>query len=54
MTNLSMADAYMAEALGWLEDCFEDLPADLTPAEVRAGVDRHFEGGWLAFVEAVR
>jgi hypothetical protein len=44
---------YIAEALSWLEDCFEDLPADLTEAEIVAGVKRHFDGGWLAFVEAV-
>jgi hypothetical protein len=38
-------------AVGWLEDCFEDLPADLTKAEIVAGVDRHFDGGWWTFVE---
>lgn len=41
----------MGAAVAWLEDCFEDLPADLERWEIVQGVDRHFEGGWWTFVE---
>jgi hypothetical protein len=39
----------MAEARGWLEDCFDDLPGDLSDAEVVKGVNRHYDGGWAGF-----
>jgi hypothetical protein len=42
----------MGEARDWLEDCFEDLPDDLTDDEVRRAVDRHYAGGWGAFILA--
>ncbi len=45
-------DLLITEALEWLEDCFEDLPADLTNKEIINGIQRHYEGGWTAFVEA--
>ena len=41
------------EARGWIADCFDDVDvAELTDAEVRAGIQRHYEGGWAAFVRA--
>lgn len=43
----------LTEAADWLEDCFEDLPADLTPAEITAGVARHYDGGLAAFLADV-
>lgn len=52
MTNTTATDTtidLLAEARGWLEDCFEDLPAGLTDDEVVAGVRRHYCGGWAAF-----
>ncbi len=46
----------MDEARGWLSDCqwaddeidFDAMPAD----QVRAGVERHYDGGWAAFRKA--
>lgn len=41
------------EARSWIADCFEDVDvAELSDAEVRSGVQRHYEGGWAAFVAA--
>jgi hypothetical protein len=40
----------IAEGLDWLEDCFEDCPSDLTADEIRAAVNRHYGGGWTAFL----
>lgn len=39
-----------SEALAWLEDCFEDMPAELTDGEVVAAVSHHYEGGWAQFL----
>lgn len=44
------------EARGWIADCQwgDDVdPDDLDDDEVRAGVERHYEGGWDAFVADV-
>lgn len=44
-----------AEAYAWIADCHwadllgEEVP-DLTFTQVRRGIDRHYEGGWWAFV----
>lgn len=40
----------IAEARAWIADTFGDAPSDLTDAEVRAAVARHYDGGWAAFV----
>lgn len=45
-----------AEAYAWIMDCewadgpFE--PGDLTFAQVKCGIEKHYEGGWDAFVLA--
>lgn len=39
------------DAQGWLEDCFEDCPQRLSRTEIKAGINRHYSGGWEAFVE---
>jgi hypothetical protein len=47
-------EAYLLhQARGWIADCSDDVDvAELTEHEVRAGVDRHYEGGWKAFRRA--
>lgn len=47
-----MYDIVMTEARDWLEDCFSDLPDDLSDKEAKAGVDRYYDGGWAAFLRA--
>lgn len=45
--------ALLVEARGWISDCEwgDDVdPDDLDDDEVRAGVERHYDGGWDAFV----
>lgn len=42
----------ITEALGWLEDCFEDIPEGLTNDQIVRGIERHYDGGWMAFVKA--
>ena len=37
-------------AEGWLEDCFEDMPEDLSPREIWSAIQRHYEGGVKQFV----
>ena len=37
-------------ALGWLEDCFDDMPDDLTTDEVWHAIARHYEGGVAQFI----
>ena len=32
-------------AEGWLEDCFDDMPEDLSPREIWSAIQRHYEGG---------
>lgn len=47
-----MRNTHLLDARDWLADCeFTDLedPWELTDAEVRAGIDRHYDGGWAAF-----
>ena len=39
------------EGRDWLSDCFDDLPQDLSDVEILAGVDRHYDGKWQAFIE---
>lgn len=39
--------------LDWLHDCFDNEDGELdglSDREVRAGVDRHYEGGWEQFL----
>jgi hypothetical protein len=48
----------LAEALGWLQDCFDDVPEHLHPVDVVRAVWRHWDAGdagdvWAAFVSAV-
>ena len=37
-------------AEGWLEDCFEDMPENLSPKEIWSAIQRHYEGGVKQFV----
>lgn len=43
-----------AEAYAWIMDCeWADGPFDpdeLTFAQVKAGINRHYEGGWNEFI----
>jgi hypothetical protein len=46
--------AQIIEAKAWIHDCSwldesEDLE-DLTDEEVRRGIDRHYDGGWIQFL----
>jgi hypothetical protein len=38
------------EARSWIEDCFDDAPANLSDTEVRYAIERHYCGGWTGFV----
>lgn len=45
----------IGEARGWISDCVwanlePDDVDDLTDEEIRRGVQRHYDGGWDAFV----
>lgn len=43
--------ALVCEARGWIADCWPaDEVGSLTDAQVIAGVNRHYAGGWRAFV----
>lgn len=46
----AMNEDVLAEAHGWLTDCFQDCPADLTPGEIVAAIERCYVGGWITFV----
>lgn len=48
--EIEWANRMLTEARDWLYDCFEDAPADLTDTEVMAAVNRHYSGGWQAFI----
>lgn len=37
-------------ARSWLEDVFDDCPADLSDREAYDAINRHYEGGWAQFV----
>ena len=37
-------------AKGWLEDCFDDMPEDLSPVEIWLAIQRHYEGGAKQFI----
>jgi hypothetical protein len=40
----------ITEARGWIADAFSDVDAgELTDAQVRRGVEHHYEGGWAQF-----
>jgi hypothetical protein len=41
----------LRDAKGWLEDCFEDLPASLSATEIVNGVQRFYSGGWQGFMQ---
>lgn len=43
-----------AEAMGWIHDSFEDAPEVMTPQEIKAGINRHYEGGWDALITALQ
>ena len=50
----AVTQAQIIEAQEWIRDCSwldeaEDLE-DLTDEEVRRGIDRHYEGGWIQFL----
>jgi hypothetical protein len=54
MNMKEVTKAQMNEAQAWIRDCSwleeaEDLE-DLTDEEVRRGIDRHYEGGWIQFI----
>lgn len=54
MNIQEVTKAQMREARVWIRDCSwldraEDLE-DLTDEEVRRGIDRHYEGGWIQFL----
>jgi hypothetical protein len=47
----------IVEARLWISDCtwrdeLEDLE-NLTDDEVILGIDRHYEGGWIQFVQTI-
>jgi len=43
--------ALVADARDWIADAFTGVDAEkLSASEVRRGVQRHYEGGWSAFV----
>jgi hypothetical protein len=44
-----MNQELISEARGWIDDAFSDAPADLTDAEVKGIVCRHYAGGWRQF-----
>lgn len=54
MTELTAADlAVMPEARAWVADCQwadGDSCEELSDATIKAGVDRHYDGGWAGFV----
>lgn len=55
--KIQVSPDLMRAARGWIADCeWADIGpddiADLSDAEVFAGVSRYFEGGWAAFVAA--
>jgi hypothetical protein len=48
----------LAEAVGWLQDCFDDVPEHLHPVDVVRAVWRHWDAGdtpdvWADFVRCV-
>ena len=54
MNMQEMTKAQIIEAQAWIRDCSwldraEDLE-DLTDEEVRRGIDRHYDGGWIQFL----
>lgn len=41
----------ITEARGWVADCeWQDETNHLTDAQIKAGVNRHYVGGWAQFV----
>ena len=50
-------DIDLAEARAWIADCqwADDIDADsLTPRQVYAGIERHYDGGWTQFIRDAR
>ena len=47
-----MTPALRARARSWVADCvWADLETDdLTDAALRAGIERHYDGGWAGFL----
>jgi hypothetical protein len=45
-----MTSLLRSEAIGWIEDCFDDVPENLTDLEIQKAVHRHYSGGWYQFV----
>lgn len=48
---MTTTDIDLEEARGWIADCFEDAPDDLSDAEVIQAIQRHYDGGLAAFKE---
>ena len=45
----------MREAHGWVADCrWQDETDHLTDEQIRAGINRHYSGGWAAFAADCR
>lgn len=44
-TTYPSHDELVSEARGWIADCFEDAPDDLTDTEVMQAIARHYAGG---------
>jgi hypothetical protein len=45
----------MAEARGWVADCQwadGDSGEHLSDATIQRGIERHYDGGWIAFVRS--
>ena len=41
----------ISEARGWVADCqWQDETDHLTDAQIKRGIERHYDGGWRAFV----
>jgi hypothetical protein len=42
--------AVIRDMRNWLEDCFEDMPSDVTKNEIVHAVARHYSGGIKQFL----
>lgn len=41
----------IADAYEWLGDICDDVPAEMTNAEIITAITRHYEGGWPQFLK---
>lgn len=51
----TVTTSQLKEARGWIMDCVwadmdEDQAAELTGEQIVKGIERHYEGGWAAFL----